>query len=306
MNKIRHHIIPIMFLKNFCDEKSRIWVYDKTNPSKGLVASHPKNTAIQNYFYSIHLDNGAKDSNTIEDVLAEVVEGPAVAALKSLKACNLPSHEGRQRLAFFFGILFSRSQAYREAYEDFVSKFFNPNSKLQNIAQNPENFARWADDYERKHGQPMADNIEELRQEILAGAYKLKISSNLGLKKINEVGEKMADHIADMIWTIIKAPAESYFLTADNPILVSNIELQELLIPNWSIPSLLDMKDSRTEIFIPISKTIGLLASNNANSKAKDSIIDGDPSFVKKKNRALAQNATRFVYSPSADYDFLS
>ena len=82
--KKRHHFIPRMYLKGFCDQQGMIWTYHKNDLGK-VHKQKPENTAVVKNFYAIHHSDGYIDTNTYEDALADIVETPAIEALEKIR-----------------------------------------------------------------------------------------------------------------------------------------------------------------------------------------------------------------------------
>ena len=66
MDKKRHHYIPKSYLKFFCNDNGRVFVYRKDDPHKAIPLS-PDNTGFHRYYYSQPRPDGEKDHNALED-----------------------------------------------------------------------------------------------------------------------------------------------------------------------------------------------------------------------------------------------
>ena len=71
MDKKRHHYVPKAYLKSFCDEQGQVYVYLKDNPDK-VIHQSPDNTGFHKYYYSQPLPGGGRDTNTLENLFAEL------------------------------------------------------------------------------------------------------------------------------------------------------------------------------------------------------------------------------------------
>src|SRR5438093_4688610 len=71
MEKKRHHYIPKVYLKRFCDDTGKIYVYRKDDPTKAIQLS-PDNTGFHKYYYSQPRPDGGKDHNALEDLFSTV------------------------------------------------------------------------------------------------------------------------------------------------------------------------------------------------------------------------------------------
>jgi len=71
MDKKRHHFVPKVYLKSFCDDTGKILVYRKDDPSKAIPLS-PDNVGLRRYYYSQPTPEGGKDHNALEDLFSKV------------------------------------------------------------------------------------------------------------------------------------------------------------------------------------------------------------------------------------------
>lgn len=71
MEKKRHHYIPKAYLKAFCDDTGKLYVYRKDDPNKAIPLS-PDNTGFHKYYYSQPKPDGEKDHNALEDFFSTI------------------------------------------------------------------------------------------------------------------------------------------------------------------------------------------------------------------------------------------
>lgn len=73
MDKKRHHYIPKSYLKFFCDDAGRVFVYRKDDPCNAFHLS-PDNTGFHKYYYSQPRPDGGTDHNALEDCFSRIEE----------------------------------------------------------------------------------------------------------------------------------------------------------------------------------------------------------------------------------------
>lgn len=285
----RQHIIPRLYLEGFTDEQGMIWAYAKNNPNKPPHCQKPEKTAVYKEFYTARIDG--KKSSIFEDAMAEIIESPAATALSSLIQCTLPTFDDRQRLSLLFGFMLARTPAFRENYEKQLEREINQRQKI--IASSNEQFQKSAKEYEAVFKQPLADDLEKLRQEILNGQYKMKLHENYSLQIMQNMGFNISYALPSMKWTKIKAPDSSYFLTSDNPIFITNPSINGFISPGLGIIN--------TIVLLPISKSVSLLMVLTESENFSTEIITCDEKTVNKINLAIIDAASKFVYSSHKD-----
>ncbi|MXY08379.1 MAG: DUF4238 domain-containing protein, partial [Rhodothermaceae bacterium] len=118
-NSKRHHFIPQFLLRNYVNERGKVWVFGKSGPDVIEVA--PNNIALEKHYNSTH-ENGRRDS-ALETRLAEVVENQYAPVMKDLidrirdrQDIDLSSiQRGLLRLAY---IQFTRSKSIKDGFLD--------------------------------------------------------------------------------------------------------------------------------------------------------------------------------------------
>jgi hypothetical protein len=128
MPKKRHHYIPRFYLKGFTlkNEVDKIWVYPKNGDHP--YVTNIANVALENHFYSTISENNTKDSNTIEDYLAQKIEQPANPVIHKMRhGSNITYKEKRILSKYLMGI-FTRVPYNRERVKRSIpniSKYFS-------------------------------------------------------------------------------------------------------------------------------------------------------------------------------------
>ncbi len=108
---IRHHFVPVSYLRRFADESDRLWMYRPHDPAPRQVGV--RDVAVERYLYSPSTSSPASVS-VLETALADYVDGPSVAAIDALIAGQPLGAEERERLAVFLAVLEMRGPAARD------------------------------------------------------------------------------------------------------------------------------------------------------------------------------------------------
>lgn len=203
---IRQHYLPKMYLKNFCNQNNKIWVYnDKTDEVKELST---KDTTVIKHFYTLKKDDGSKDYY-IENNLSKI-EDLCAPIINKLVAGNVINSEEKGYLSVFIAVLQNRTPKA----VDLINQIMNPMLKIQQ-----EHI---------KHSKAMKDLIEQGKKEYGLDENLInEILDNIepSLTKSGEWGFLMdvAIHMAklysQMEWHFCYTDKSS-FITTDNPILV--------------------------------------------------------------------------------------
>ena len=115
----RHHFIPQFLLRNYINERGKVWVFRKGGPH--VFEAVPNDIALEKHYNSTH-ENGRRDS-ALETRLAQVVENRYAPVMKDLidgirdrQDIDLPSiKRGLLRLAY---MQFTRSKPIKDGFLD--------------------------------------------------------------------------------------------------------------------------------------------------------------------------------------------
>lgn len=129
-NPKRHHFIPRFLLRNYINERGKVWAFIKGGPD--VFEATPNNIALEKHYNSTH-ENGRRDS-ALEKRLAEVVENRYAPLMKDLikrirdgRDIDLPSLKcGLLRLAY---IQLTRSKSIKNGFLDQRTDMGNADSQ---------------------------------------------------------------------------------------------------------------------------------------------------------------------------------
>ena len=116
-----HHHVPQFYLKLFCDDTKRLWVWDKS--SRKVYRTTPRNVASQTYFYRVPEFIGTdvdplcleKDLSSLEDDAANLLDQliPLLRDIHPLDQVEMMD-DTRKALATFLSVQFLRTAEQRE------------------------------------------------------------------------------------------------------------------------------------------------------------------------------------------------
>lgn len=78
----RHHYVPQMLLRRFCDVNGNLYFFDKRICEKGVLKSTPPNLFYQKHLYSLVDENGSKDASLEREM--SVLEGRADRVIEKI------------------------------------------------------------------------------------------------------------------------------------------------------------------------------------------------------------------------------
>lgn len=122
--KKRHHFVPKAYLRSFVDDRGRVLVYLKDQPTKVLEVN-PDATGFERYYYSQPTPEGGVDHNTLEDLFSNL-EGqwpPLVQAMHGSEDVN----DSLEAIFQFMILQRVRVPASRDATEARLAAGFHQN-----------------------------------------------------------------------------------------------------------------------------------------------------------------------------------
>ena len=190
--KKRHHILPRRYQKGFAGSNGFVWYYDRRRGS--IACENPLNVAVETNFYTS--DNPESENPTsMEDFLAEHIEGPFWPVLDKLEKKQVPTGAERERLVIFAAFLFTRVSAFRETITkvlaDVTLRF-----KFENAATNSH------DSFPPKTSPNFISAI---------------IPKNYALHQMGQIGIEASKILMAFNTHVMYSPPNEPFITSDNP-----------------------------------------------------------------------------------------
>jgi hypothetical protein len=281
--KRRHHYLPEFYLEGFIDSHNEpcLWVYEKGDPKIKKVSV--KNIAIQKHYYSFITQEGQRDSETFENFLA-FIENNAAPVFDKIRRQEILSEEERGWFAIFLSSLLTRVPNFRESIEVSAAEVIKRiNVKL---ASNKETFKSMVRTFEKETGNKLNSSLEDLRDFILSGRYKIKVEPQFSLLMMTMIND-LGPIFHKMNWTILVSDGHK-FVTSDNPLFYDDPTHDP------SSPYGVGLLNKSMILTFPITKESALLATWN---KGKLSYSKCSNKLVRGINHRTVQSALKFVFS---------
>jgi hypothetical protein len=281
--KKRHHYLPEFYLEGFIDPRNKpyLWVYEKGDPKIKKVSA--KDIAVQKHYYSFITQEGQRDSETFENFLA-FIENNAAPVFSKIRRQEILSEEERSRVAIFLSSLLTRVPNFRESIEVSAAEVIKRiNVKL---ASNKETFKSMIRTFEKETGNKLNSSLEDLRDFILSGKYKIKVEPQFSLLMMTMIND-FGPILHKMNWTILISDGHR-FVTSDNPLFYDD--------PTHDprSPYGVGLLNKHMILTFPIAKELALLATWN---KGKLSYSKCTNKFVRGVNHRTIHSALKFVFS---------
>ncbi len=269
--KKRHHYIPQYYLKGFTASPTteEICVYERRRqPFCTGIAG----VAFQNHFYSVVDSEGVRDSNTLENYLADEIEKPAKPVIESLRRGQMITAPEKQALARYISTLLTRVPAHRERL-----KALYPGVVASLSAEIEEELSQLA--IEEPDQSRLVEEQRAKIQQVLDG-YRNGMPDHYNTQAVSS---KYAAVIGDMTWVFLTTQGKFHFLTSDNPVFF----FEGMGLVGGDVPR------DHPELSFPISKSITLWATWRPYSEG---FLPVEENFVREINVRTVSTAMRYVY----------
>lgn len=195
----KHHFVPQMLLRRFCDGSGKLWYYNKRAPHLGVASGTPQALFFEKHFYTLE-EGGVKDTS-LESYFAQL-EGSANAVIEKIcvaaragKPPKLTSEEKRHWDLFFY-FQWKRTP-------DSIRATMSGMDFEKSLAASVEEF-------ERRY-RPLTDDE---RQRILSEAGKKRLQESARVKAIADPGAVVQAVLNDMGIgvAVIRKPNKSFVI----------------------------------------------------------------------------------------------
>lgn len=284
MTKRRHHYIPKFYLNNFIDPENSpyIWVYDKEGAD--IIKATAKDIAVEKHYFSFTTPEGKKDSETLENALADI-EGSASTAINKIIQEKILTQEERTYFVTFLALMLTRVPNFRRNIENATGKMLKKMSIMW--ASYKKGFEGMMQRYEEDTGEKIGMSTEELRQWMIDGKYDITVDSQFSLGIALSNAEKMVNLFYKMKWAYIKSTDEYKFLTGDNPFYYID--------PTYNPKSFygFGLVNKNIEVTFPLSQNLCAFGS----WRGKEGYAQGNNQLVKNINRRTVIASLRFIFA---------
>lgn len=274
MAKKRHHYVPKAYLKSFCNDEGKFYVYRKDDPENELPPLTPSNVGLHQRYYSQPLPDGGYDHDKLEDCFNEYeTKWPGIVERFRAKE-NV--NDVLDTIYAFIGLQRARVPAARDACEkvlaDGVKAFTRQMDAAGKLPPPPEGFENILD---------QVDVAIDPHQSIHAMVNIIKGIGEL----LNRIG-------IGVLHNITKVP----FLTSDNPVIWFDPSLPEGEMRPYTV-----RLNGQIVLIFPVAPDLMIYGHSTKREQfARYGLCYGeldDVAIVKEMNQQICRFAYESVYS---------
>ncbi|TCU13731.1 DUF4238 domain-containing protein [Rhizobium sullae] len=195
----RHHFVPQMLLRRFCDETGRLWYYNKKAPRIGVASGAPQALFYEKHFYS--LDEGGVRDTSLESYFSQL-EGEANTVIEKICAA---ARAGRQP-----NLSISEKKVWNLFFYFQWKRTPDSISSKMSYADFEETLAESIAEFEQRF-RPLTG---EERRRILSEAGKKRLRENARVKATGDPGTVVQDVLNNMgiAIAVLRKPNKSFVI----------------------------------------------------------------------------------------------
>lgn len=279
--KKRHHYIPRFYLKGFIDPNNEpyIWVYEKG--SSNIAKATSQNIGVQKNFYSFNMPQTDKDSDTLEDLFAEL-EGLVAPIFQKVKARENINEQERILFALFLAFTMTRVPNFRKNVETVAAEHIK--KIIVVYASNAKRFRSLIEKTVCKDEQISAEVLREFALD--ANRWDVKVKPEFSLAMMG-LALDLVPIFNSMKWMFLIATDDYKFVTSDNPLFYFDPTHNPTFLRG------VGLLNKNVELTFPISKDLALLGT----WENLEGYVQINNNRVKAINRRTVVSAKRFVFS---------
>lgn len=291
MEKKSQHYVPEFYLRNFVDENSKhlpnpyLWIFERDKPFKPYRKA-PENVACESNYYSLS-DDDEMLRILIEDEFQRLESCTATVVRKIISSdkVNLTIEE-RAVLSEFIVYMDTRVPNFRNSHDQAQKDLFKLIIEMSTLDENI--IKSIAKKHELETGKRISTH--EIKKLMLSDNYEIKIPKQSSLRSMVKVTPELIEYPFKMCWEFLIAPKDVYFITSDNPIILTVPKRQ----PSFYGVGFLTKK---VHLLFPLSPNICLLARWKSGNNYRYKQVSSE--MVRWVNEEISSYSTNFVFASS-------
>ena len=265
MKKKRHHFIPIVYLKSFCDDEGKVFVYRKDDP-KNPFHQKPDKTGFHKYYYSQPIPEGGMNHDALENFFSEI-ESPWPSIVELIQQSKYVDGNKRGALFDFLLLQYIRVPANRDFFENICAAGAKAIMRqLDTVGKLPA-LPKGLEDY-LEHVEIAVDPHRSiLAMPSIVSAIEEKILRRLG-------------------FGVIHNKTDVPFLTSDNPVIWFDPSVPEEEIQPYGI-----RPNGPVMLLFPVSPNLMIIGKSSLNEK----FIRYGIGYAECRNSELAKKYNHYI-----------
>ena len=274
MKKKRHHYIPKAYLKSFCDDEGKVFVYRKDAPKKPFHQK-PDNTGFHKYYYSQPLPEGGMNHEALENFFSEI-ETPWPPIVERLQTREKIDNGMMDEICQFICLQFARVPANRDFAERIQAEMLKSMMRQMDA---------------RGEFPPPPKGFEDILAHV-----EVSIDPHQSIRAMPDMLGAVREILDQVGLDVIHNETDIPFLTSDNPVIWFDPSVPEEEMQPYNI-----QPGGPIILFFPVSPNLMILGASSWRDKFTRSGIEhlecGNREFVNELNRCICRFAYETVFA---------
>jgi hypothetical protein len=276
----KHHYVPVFYQKNFVNEKSLLWVYDRARQTYKEL--HPDVICFERDLYAVKPDNKPRDM-LVEKSILNMVDNAGFQGIRDFLA-GKPSSAAEEETAIFMAFQSTRvptvSRDMRATYARMIQE-------LGRIAfLNVDRAKAVIERYERDTGKKIEVAPESMVEAYPGEKFEITATETVFLTHMMEQATGLAKLLMSLDWEILEAADDTGFILCDCPVVVVPPKGSKQV--GFVVPG--------SAKYFPLSRHLCVRLGEPGNKRSFRKVGKEDVRIV---NLNIAANSERFIMSPS-------
>ncbi len=271
--------MPQGYQRSFVGQDEQLAVYDRvTGAWKRL---HPRVVCFRNDFYKFSNPDGSANQEIERNYLANI-DKAGIGAIRALHFGQMPSAEQMFNLAHFIVLQFTRTPAQRRllawADEQVIKSALEVEARQASIS--PETLPA---DF------PISpSDLIGVNRAVKSGTIKIVSTNVTFLQTMISNALRFVDVILQFHWVFLRAPAETGFITSDDPFVITRPGSVRRDLP-------VGIATVGARKYFPLNRQTCLQIGDRGNGRTWHAIDSRDVRLI---NQSIAATANRFILGP--------
>ena len=274
MKKKRHHYISKAYLKSFCDDEGKVWIYRKDDPKKPF-RQKPDNTGFHKYYYSQPLPEGGMNHEALENFFSEI-ETPWPPIVERLQKREKIDNGMMDEICQFICLQFARVPANRDFAERIQAEMLKSMMRQMDA---------------RGEFPPPPKGFEDILDHV-----EVSIDPHQSIWAMRDMLGAVREILDQVGLDVIHNETDIPFLTSDNPVIWFDPSVSEEEMQPYNIKS-----DGPIMLLFPVSPNLMILGESFLLEKfihyGIEHVECKSHEFVNKCNRCICRFAYETVFA---------
>ncbi|MGC2626772.1 MAG: DUF4238 domain-containing protein [Candidatus Udaeobacter sp.] len=293
-NNVRrnHHYVCEFLLKNFADDKGKLWIYD--SEQQKYWAGNTKSAGFERDLYALTLRGRGRDFGILEKGLEQQIDTPGAVAIRKLVNRQMCDGMEWENFLRFVAAQMVRTPEYIERLKAMEAPIMQ--EMLERMAKLEPEFREGVRN-DMKEAGATDEDVERVIEAVANGKCRAQPTQAWIVASAVRAIPMIQAELKDMHWTFLAVPEEEpELLINDRPVMLAEPGPED----EHSRP--LGLRSPNIELVMPMSRRMVAVARRDGPDSFGE-LVKGSAEIV---NARMLSYARRFVFASYRSDDLLA